>query len=66
MLYGDPNPSYERALKLHDTHNGNLGYPLFLLREHLISNLWSKPAFVVSILTQELAKPKDQRLKWLW
>ena len=65
ILYGKPNPTYERALRLHDVQNQYYGYPMFILRENLLHGLWSKPAYILSVLLQELAKPKQSRLKWL-
>ena len=64
-VFGEPNPVYERALRLHEAHSELAGHPMFVLRERLLSGLWSKPAFILSIMLQELAKPEDQRLQWL-
>ena len=64
-VFGEPNPVYERALRLHEAHSDLMGHPMFVLRERLLSGLWSKPAFILSIMLQELAKPEDKRLKWL-
>lgn len=64
-VFGEPNPVYERALKLHEAHSNSMGHPMFVLRERLLSGLWSKPAFILSIVLQELAKAEDERLKWL-
>ena len=65
ILFGKPNPTYERALRLHDVQNQYYDYPMFILRENLLHGLWSKPAYILSVLLQELAKPKESRLKWL-
>jgi hypothetical protein len=64
-VFGEPNPTYERALQLHEAHSFQMGHPMFLLRERILSGLWSKPAFVLAIILQELSKPEDVRLKWL-
>lgn len=64
-VFGEPNPVYERALQLHQTHSDLMGHPMFVLRERLLSGLWSKPAFILSVMLKELAKPEDERLKWL-
>jgi hypothetical protein len=64
-VFGEPNPVYERALRLHESHSDQMGHPMFVLRERLLSGLWSKPAFILSIMLQELAKPEDKRLQWL-
>jgi hypothetical protein len=64
-VFGEPNPVYERALKLHESHAERQGHPMFVLRERLLSGLWSKPAFILSVMLQELAKPEGERLEWL-
>jgi len=64
-VFGEPNPVYERALKLHQVHATAQGHPMHVLRERVLSGLWSKPAYILSIMLQELAKPEEVRLKWL-
>ena len=64
-VFGEPNPVYERALELHRSHAEKQGHPMFLLRERVLSGLWSKPAFILSAMLQELAKPEEERLQWL-
>ncbi|PSN60102.1 hypothetical protein BS50DRAFT_507207 [Corynespora cassiicola Philippines] len=63
--FGDPDPPYEAAIASHALHNEIHGYPHFILREHMIRGLWSKHGWIMTIIGQELAKPEDQRLKWL-
>jgi hypothetical protein len=65
MLYGNPTPVYERALKGHNRHNEMHGYSMHVLREQTLSEFWSKPAYVLQVLLAELAKPAPERLKWL-
>ncbi len=65
MLYGGPNPLYERALATHETHNGNFGYPFYVLREQILPGYWSKPAYLLRLLLSELERPEAERLKWL-
>lgn len=64
-VFGEPNPVYERALKLHEIHAEARGHPMHVLRERVLSGLWSKPAYILSVMLQELAKPEGQRLEWL-
>lgn len=64
MLYGD-NPVYEQALKTHDKHNRAHGYEMTVLRRQLLPGFWSKPAYILSRLLEELAKPEDERLEWI-
>lgn len=65
MVYGKPNDVYERALQSHIEYGKARNYPLSVLREKLLGRLWSKPAYVFSVLADELSKPRDQRLEWL-
>ncbi|KAJ9498896.1 hypothetical protein LTR99_005022 [Exophiala xenobiotica] len=65
MLYGEPNPLYERALAAHTPHNRNFGYSMYVLREKTLPGYWSKPAYILDQLLAELALPEEQRLKWL-
>ncbi len=59
------NPVYERALALHQEHSEANGHPMFVLRERILSGLWSKPAFILGIIVEELARPREERLQWL-
>jgi hypothetical protein len=64
MLYGD-NLVYEQALKTHDRHNLAHGYDMTVLRRQLLPGFWSKPAYILSRLLEEMAKPEDERLEWI-
>ncbi|EXJ82389.1 hypothetical protein A1O3_06202 [Capronia epimyces CBS 606.96] len=67
MLYGDsPNPSYERALQSHMVHAARHGYPMHVLRQKILGRLWTKPAWILSVVLAELAKPPEQQLEWLF
>lgn len=63
--FGEPDPPYENAIASHNLHNTLHGYPHLILREHMIRGLWSKHGWIMTIIGQELAKPEEQRLKWL-
>jgi hypothetical protein len=65
ISFGEPDAVYERAIRSHEQHNKKMEYPQFVLKERVLSGLWSKHAYIISILVQELAKPEDQRLRWL-
>jgi hypothetical protein len=64
-VFGEPNPLYERALSLHEMHAEKMGHPMFVLRKRLLPGLWSKPAYILSIILKEMAKPREQQLEWL-
>lgn len=65
ILFGGDNPTYERALRTHDVHNRIHGYPMNVLRQGILNDVWTKPAYILSLLLRELSKPKGQRLEWL-
>ncbi|KAH8690559.1 hypothetical protein BGW36DRAFT_400990 [Talaromyces proteolyticus] len=66
MIYGDSSPIYERVLRTHVEHSRRLGYPLFVLRRSILDGGWNKNAILLSILLQELEKPLDEQLEWLF
>lgn len=63
--FGGCNPTYDRALRGHEEHSERMGHPMFVLREKVLSGLWSKPAYILGIILAELALPEEERLKWL-
>lgn len=64
--FGPPDPVYELAIFSHNTHNTLHSYSSFILREQMLSGLWSKHAYLLTSLGTELSKPSDQRLQWLF
>lgn len=65
LVTGDPNIVYERALRTHILHNRLHGYPMFTLRQSIFPDVWSKPAYIMSVILHELQKPVHRRLQWL-
>lgn len=59
------NSYYERAIRTHERHDREHGYRLHVLRQHLMDDVWSKPAYILSLLLRELSKPESDRLEWL-
>lgn len=66
IITGGENSVYERALKTHNLHNRIHGYPMHTLRQSILNDVWSKPAYILSVMLRELAKPKSQRVQWLF
>ncbi|KAL1616777.1 hypothetical protein SLS54_008169 [Diplodia seriata] len=64
-FFGKMRPTYERARRSHDMHNRIHGITPLVLRQQLVEGLWNKPAFILSVILDELRKPKDERLEWL-
>ena len=67
---GNPDDDLcERAIKTHVAHNKIHNYQAFVLRHSQgseFNRLWSKPAYLLSIVLRELAKPVGERLEWLF
>lgn len=64
-LFGHGNELYEAAIKSHDEHNRRNRYHMSVLRERIVNNYLSKPAYLLSLLVSELAKPANARAEWL-
>lgn len=64
-LYGQDNELYEAAIRSHDEHNELHGYGMSVLREKIVNGHWSKPAYLLSLLVQELAKDEEERAEWM-
>jgi len=64
-VFGQRNHIYEQALKTHEHHNAVHGYEMDVLRERVVGSYWSKPAYILAQVIEELAKPKCQRNHWI-
>jgi len=60
------NSYWERAIRTHEEHDKKNGYRLHVLRQTLLDDVWSKPAYILSLLLRELGKPESDRLEWLF
>jgi len=63
-FHGDDS-TFIRAHKTHELHNERYGYPMFVLQEPIVEGNFSKPAYLLSVILDELRKPEGRRLKWL-
>jgi hypothetical protein len=66
-----------KALQSHKVQNDIHGYQHFIATNELVDDMsekdyqhrprgaWSKPAYLLSIIVAELAKPKSERLEWI-
>ena len=64
--FGPKDTTYEAAISSHHTHDTIHSYPHFILRERMLPGLWSKHAFLLTLLGTELSKPAEHRLHWLF
>ncbi|KAJ7292656.1 hypothetical protein C8J57DRAFT_1490156 [Mycena rebaudengoi] len=69
------SPIVRRGFETHFKHNAIHGYHHFINRQKLVDEVfnpnppwgaWSKPAYVLSLLIGEMAKPPEERLEWLF
>ncbi len=65
IVFGGDSGVFERSLKTHEVHNRLHGYPIYVLRQQILNDVWTKPAYILSVLLKELAKPEPERMKWL-
>jgi hypothetical protein len=65
MLYGPQNDIYEAAMMTHNRHNEIFGYEMHVLTRPITDGYWSKFAYLLSLVVQELAKPEDERVEWI-
>jgi hypothetical protein len=66
MLYGDdPHPVYQKALENHERHAQRWGCSMEVLRQDLVGGMFNKPAYLLSLVLQELQKPPSEQAKWL-
>ncbi|KAI9882418.1 MAG: stress-responsive transcription factor hsf1 [Watsoniomyces obsoletus] len=66
MLYGAPNEYYEGAIRSHERHAEQYGYPMHVLRHDISQGYWNKPTYILSLVIQELSKAPEERSEWLW
>lgn len=57
---------YERALDTHVQHAKRHGYPIYIARENAADGMFNKIAYIVDVLLNELFKPADERVEWLF
>ncbi|KAK3681525.1 hypothetical protein LTR37_020868 [Vermiconidia calcicola] len=60
------NSFWERCIRTHEQHDKVHGYRLHVLRQQLMDDVWSKPAYILGLLLREMAKPESERLDWLF
>ncbi|KAL9109431.1 MAG: hypothetical protein Q9227_005939 [Pyrenula ochraceoflavens] len=66
MMFGDPDATYERALRTHQYHARRHGTPLFTLRKKILDVMYNKPMYILDLLLQEMKKPDHERMEWFF
>lgn len=59
------NEHYTKAFTTHIKHALVHGTEVHVLCDKIIDDLWNKPAFMLNLLLNEMAKPESKRLEWL-
>ena len=76
---GPEHDVYERALKTHLAHAERWGYETHILREDIVGSgksgrdskghwqagVFKKPLYLLSLVINELAKPREERAEWV-
>lgn len=63
MLF-DPNDVYERAFDTHRRHNAMHGYGMRILDRQVTEGYWNKLLYLLTLITEELIKPVEERVDW--
>lgn len=68
MLYetGNFNAIYERSVDTHIKHGEKWGVPTHVLRRDVIeAGFFNKPAYILGLMIDEMAKPDSKRAGWI-
>ncbi|KAJ4264371.1 hypothetical protein NW762_005569 [Fusarium torreyae] len=64
--FGTVETHYQKALRTHVLHSMIHGTHLDVMCTSVVDSLWNKPAFILSLLLDEMMKPVGERLEWLF
>ncbi|KAJ3533273.1 hypothetical protein NM208_g2554 [Fusarium decemcellulare] len=64
--FGEPQQQYQKALQTHLIHSLVHGTQLDVLCSPIIDAIWNKPAFILSLLLDEMVKAAEERLDWIF
>lgn len=60
------NAIYERSVDTHIKHGEKWGVPTHVLRHDIIeAGFFNKPAYILGLIIEEMAKPYGQRAEWI-
>lgn len=60
------NTVYERSVATHIAHGAQWGNPTHILRREIVeAGFFNKPAFLLGLLIEEMAKPIEKRADWI-
>ncbi|EGU78143.1 hypothetical protein FOPG_09814 [Fusarium oxysporum f. sp. conglutinans race 2 54008] len=64
--FGSVQEHYQKALRTHVLHSMIHDNDLEVMCTPVVDSLWNKPAFILSLLLDEMVKPAQERLEWLF
>ncbi|KAF9767189.1 hypothetical protein IL306_000279 [Fusarium sp. DS 682] len=64
--FGSVQEHYQKALRTHVLHSMIHDDSLEVMCTPVVDSLWNKPAFILSLLLDEMVKPAQERLEWLF
>ncbi|WQF86086.1 Putative glycosyltransferase 34, nucleotide-diphospho-sugar transferase [Colletotrichum destructivum] len=64
--FGKVEKHYQDALQTHVMHTMLHGQRLEVMCSPLVDDLWNKPAFLLSMLLDEMLKPRRERAEWIF
>lgn len=64
--FGEPQEHYQKALQTHLMHSLVHDTPLEVMCSEIVDAVWNKPAFILAILLDEMMKPAEERLQWIF
>ncbi|OHE94722.1 hypothetical protein CORC01_09939 [Colletotrichum orchidophilum] len=64
--FGKIQEHYQNALQSHVLHTTLHGAGLEVMCTPIVDDLWNKPAYLLSLLLDEMLKPPEERTEWLF
>ena len=57
---------YNESMRLHLAYDAANDYRSFVLTSDMYEGVWNKVVYLATIIAEELMKPEQERLEWLW
>ncbi|KXH69193.1 hypothetical protein CSAL01_07739 [Colletotrichum salicis] len=64
--FGNIRGHYQNALQSHILHTTLHGSGIEVMCTPIVDDLWNKPAYILSLLLDEMLKPLEERAEWLF
>ncbi|KAF2253621.1 glycosyltransferase family 34 protein [Trematosphaeria pertusa] len=66
VTYGERKEHIQKALQTHIIHNIIHGNDMHVMCNPIVDDLWNKPAFILSVLLEQMLLPPEERYEWLF